>query len=246
MMLKKDTIKVLGLSKDEVRILGVLSNTTLRTSDIAVLAKIPRTTCERSLGKLAARGLARKRKYSAHRGGWRGIELEEVIEMLSSATAARGKEAYKVTHVVGFGEMREFEYELLHRLKNKKYSGIQGVKAWRAFHNTFSKEEAHRINELLVTSNILADVIISDKTDKELLSRAYFDRPSLVHTVPDRFLNTPFDIEITAKEVAIMNWETHRTLSIVDEDIAKLFLGIFEYMKESSEYFNVYREIEKG
>ena len=43
-----------------------------------------------------------------------------------------------------------------------------------------------------------------------------------------------------------MNWETKRALSIMDEEVAQLFSGIFKYIKESSEYYNVYREAEQS
>jgi DNA-binding transcriptional ArsR family regulator len=244
MKINKEIKRVLGLGKEELLLLEAIGDTTQRTSDVAKKVDIPRTTTERLLKKLSERGLVKKHKYSARRGGWRGVSVDEVIESMRGDDTTSKSEAYPVKHIVGLPAMRAFEYDLIERLKNKKYCGIQGPRAWRAFHTTFGEDEAHRINEMLVTENVLADIIISEKTDKELLKRAYFDRPSLVHSIPDKFLSTAFDIEITAKEVAIMNWESKRTLSIVDDEVAKLFLGIFAYMKECSEYFNVYKEVE--
>ena len=234
---------ILGLTKEEVSILEALSDITMRISDVHKVTGIPRTTVERILHNLHKRKLVHKHKYSARRGGYKGKTEEEIVSDLFLDEKTHPKEAYKVTHLVGFEAMRAFEYEFFGRYKNKTYYGIQGIRPWRAFHSSFGKEEAHTINSLLGKHNILADIIISKNTDKELLKRAYFDRPSLVHSIPDSFLSTAFDLEVTAKEVVIMNWEKKRALSIEDEEVAKFFLGIFEYIKESSEYYNVYKAI---
>lgn len=244
MKISKEMKKILGLKREESLVLEAFGEATERTGDVASKSGIPRTTAERILKRLGARGLVKRHKYSARRGGWRGVSADEIIELMRSTDSASTEEAYPVRHIVGLPAMRAFEYELLERLKNKKYCGIQGPRSWKAFHTTFGEDEAHRINKLLATNDILADIIISKETDKELLKRAYFDRPSLVHSIPDKFLSTAFDIEITSKEVAIMNWESKRTISITDDEVAKLFLGIFAYMKESSDYFNVYKEVE--
>lgn len=240
MTLSTELSRILGLSKKEVRIIECLSESPKLTSYIGATTKIPRATLDRLLIKLHRRGLVAKHKYSHRRGGWVSARFSQHFEDKRESSSA-----FPIKNFVGFEEMKQAEYDFMNQYKNIKCYGIQSTRAWNAWHEKLPKDIAAELNGLLVKKNILMDVIITKNVDKELLKVAYKDRPSLAKTIPEEFLPTAFDIEVTSKEVFIMNWEKERGLSIQDEEIALLFKKLIEYIKESSEYYNIHKVLEK-
>ncbi len=237
MKLNAELINTLDLSKKEAKILNLLTEKPILASVIGREVDLPRATLDRTLAKLYKRGLIGKHKYSSRRGGW------VASDFMNSFIAPRNIEAFQIKSFVGLSEMKMAEYEFMNTYKNSKCYGVQSTRAWKAWHTKLPKIVALELNDLLAKNKILMDVIITKEVDKELLKLAYKDRPSLARVIPNHFLPTAFDIEVTHKEVFIMNWEKLRGISIQDEDIAKLFRGLVEYIKESSEYFNIHNAV---
>jgi len=96
------------------------------------------------------------------------------------------------------------------------------------------------LNALLAKNDVIMDVIITKTINKKYLDLAYKDRPSMAHVIPSEFLPTPIDIEITNEDVYIMNWESLEGLRIQNKDFAKMLQQLTEYIKLSSEYYNIH------
>lgn len=235
MKLNTDLAVVLGLTKKEAQIINFLTENPVLASAIGREVNLPRATLDRTLMKLHKRKLICKHKYSARRGGWVSSEFMRLF------TRQESRVAFPIKSFVGLSDMRNVEYEFMNTYKNSKCYGIQSVRAWKAWHTKLSKEQAAELNQLLAKNKILMDIIITKEVGKELLKAAYTGRPSLASVVPNRFLSTAFDIEVTHKEVFIMNWERLRGISIQDEEVTQLFKGLIEYIKESSEYYNIHK-----
>jgi hypothetical protein len=239
MKLSKDVVTLLGLSKKEVAIIDYLDQTPRLASEIGRHVRVPRATLDRMLTKLHKRTLIGRHKYSHRRGGWVSAPFMDAF------TNTTTKEAFTVKSFVGLSAMRQAEYDFTKEYKNIKCYGIQSTRAWRAWHSKLTKEEAAEINRLIGEKNILMDIVITKNVDRELLKRAYVGRPSLARTVPESFLPTAFDIETTNKEVFIMNWERLKGISIHDEEMALMFKQLIEFIKQSSEYYNIHAMLEK-
>lgn len=240
MKLDRDITRILDLSKKEVTILESLTDSPMLASQIGAVTKIPRATLDRLLTKLHKRGLIGKHKYSHRRGGWVSTAFIDTLAQKEKST-----EAFPIKHFAGLGAMQEAEYDFMNRYQNTKCYGIQSTRAWKAWHTNLSKHVAVELNSLLGEKNILMDVIITKSVDKALLKVAYNGRPSLAKTLPEEFLPTAFDIEVTSKEVFIMNWEKLKGISIQDEEMALMFKKIIEFVKEGSEYYNIHNALEK-
>lgn len=241
MKIDKKTVKLLGLNKKEVAIIEYLKETSVLASEIRVATKIPRATLDRLLTLLYKRGLVGKHKHSHKRGGWVSVPFMDEFKKVDTAR----EEAFTVKSFVGLDAMREAEYNFMNRYQNTKCYGIQSTRAWKAWHTNLPKHVAADLNHLLVKKNILMDVIITKSVDKALLKVAYDGRPSLAKTLPEEFLPTAFDIEVTNKEVFIMNWEKLKGIAIEDEELARMFKKLIEYIKEGSEYYNIHKALEK-
>jgi hypothetical protein len=240
MKIDKNISQILDLSSKEIRIIELLKEVPMLASEISVRTKIPRATLDRLLLKLHKRNLIGKHKHSHRRGGWVSVPfLDKFVKEEST------EKAFIIKNFVGLEAMKGAEYEFMARYKNTKCHGIQSTRAWKAWHTKLSKETAAELNSLLVTKNILMDVIITKSVDTALLKAAYNGRPSLARTLPEEFLPTAFDIEVTNREVFIMNWEKLKGVSIQDEELALMFKKIIEFIKEGSEYYNIHKALEK-
>lgn len=239
MKLHKEHITLLGLTKKEARIVEFLSDTPVLASLIGNHVGLPRATLDRTLTKLYKRRLIGKHKYSARRGGWVAANFKELF----NNEIGVDNKAFKIKNYIGLEEMKQAEYNFMDSYKNIKCYGVQSTRAWKAFHTRLPNDVAAELNGLLVKNKILMDIVISKEVDKNLLKVAYVDRPSLAHVIPNEFLPTAFDIEVTNKEVFIMNWENLRGISIENEEMAQMFKGLIEYIKVSSEYYNIHKVI---
>ena len=237
MKLDLNLANILGLTKKEVQIIDFLTDIPVLASHIGTEVDVPRATLDRTLLKLYKRRLIGKHKYSSRRRGWVSSNF------LDTVFASSDTPILPVKSFFGVSEMLDAQYEFMNTYKNSKCYGIQSTRAWKAWHTKLSRATTSELNGLLAKNNILMDIVISKQVDKGFLKAAYTDRPSLAHVVPDRFLPTAFDIEVTHKEVFIMNWEKLHGLSIQDEGVAQLFKGLIECIKESSEYYNIHKAV---
>lgn len=240
MKINKNIIQILALSRKEVSVIENLEDSPVLTSQIQKATKIPRATLDRILIKLHKRNLIGRHKYSRRRGGWVSVPFQSEFREENHSL-----KAFAIKSFVGLEAMKEAEYDFMNRYKNIKCYGIQSTRAWNAWHTKLSKSTAAELNNFLVQKNILMDVIITKNIDKKILKAAYEGRPSLARVLPDIFLPTAFDIEVTSKEVYIMNWERLVGISIQDEEMALMFQKIIEFIKEGSEYYNIYKALEK-
>lgn len=239
MKIDKNIVKLLDLSKKETSVIEYLKETSILASEISTATRIPRATLDRILKNLHKRGLIGKHKHSQRRGGWVSISFADMFINNDSTTA------FTIKNFIGLNDMTLAEYEFMDTYQNTKCYGIQSTRAWKAWHTQLSQATATELNSLLVKKNILMDVVITKSVDTALLQAAYKDRPSLARTLPEEFLPTAFDIEVTNKEVFIMNWERLKGISIQDEELALMFKKIIEFIKEGSEYYNIHKALEK-
>lgn len=230
----KNFIKLLDLDSREQGILSLLSTKPLLASEIAMKRGIPRATLDRVLASLHKRGLVAKHKYSKKRFGWvmGVVQIENKRENVS--------DYFRVKKLTGIRQMLEETYAFMEKNKKSRCYGIQGDKSWNAWHTTLSPKDNIELNALLAKNDVIMDVIITKTINKKYLDLAYKDRPSMAHVIPSKFLPTPIDIEITNEDVYIMNWESLEGLHIQNKDLAKMLQSLTEYIKTSSEYYNIH------
>lgn len=230
----KEFIKLLALDKREQSILGLLGIKPILASQISEKENIPRATLDRILSSLHKRGLISKHKYSKKRFGWVIAETDLKKEKQDESNY------FKVKKLKGVEQMLEETYFFMEKNKKSRCYGIQGDKSWNAWHTTLSPKDNIELNALLAKNDVIMDVIITKTINKKYLDLAYKDRPSMAHVIPSEFLPTPIDIEITNEDVYIMNWESLEGLRIQNKDFAKMLQQLTEYIKLSSEYYNIH------
>ena len=169
MKLSKEGKKLLGLSKEEVRVLSVINDKPKRTSDIYHLLDqvTPRTTLIRLLYSLYKRGFLAKHKYSPRRGGWIITPLNQLKDILSGTFEEKSE--VKVFHDIhqviiyrGKNEMLKLADKVLLFRQKERIFWMQPDYKWEAWRIAGFKDRAHWLNTFFQEREIIVDLVVCD------------------------------------------------------------------------------------
>jgi hypothetical protein len=236
--------KLLNISKAEALILKTLTSSSQTATNIQIKTNIPRTTLDRLLLGLHERGFIGKRKHSAKQGGWVDKSFESIFEesgLYFYKNNFDKNELLNTSEHVGKNTMLKIAEDFLVKNKNKKIYGLQSKKVWESWYKTLGKTEVDRFDKIISKNKVVMDIVFTNDADFKLIAGHYTDRPSLSHVIDKKFLDNDFDIEVSENEILMMNWSALKCIHIKNRNLAKAFIGIFEFIKEKAEYKNIHQ-----
>lgn len=247
-----DAIKLLGLSKNEVTVLGLLGEHNNPVS-ISRNCNIPRPTIYVTLEKLEERGLIKKRKHSNkqywEKAGEQDIEDKVLVahRYLSNTENSLKKKISlnKRTHIVihrGEKEILDVFSKLIKKHAGERMFSISGNTTGKAWSVLFDPENINKINRQIKAYKMITEFATSKRWFKEQIdlfglgwAKNFEGRSAVFHEIDDKYLNYGSQLFIFNDQVYLVSMEDGVFIEIKNPEIAKLMLSITRFVQDSSE-----------
>lgn len=249
-MFDKDAVKLLALSKNETKILNLLSGILHSTvTYIALETKISRTTVHFLLNKMAKRELVEKVAVNGHYE-WKifsktdfSQKLRRLLSGFESKTDILGGiegQGIGVEVYRGKEKIKEIYKNILKVGSNERVYVIQGNKSAKRVLEKIEKEYFFDFHKAFKKKDIIMEGVIGESTlgifkrltTKELESHA--DRSVITHIVPDQFVDFDIDIIMYSNYVFIINLEEENTIFIKNISIVQALKSLLAFMQANS------------
>jgi DNA-binding MarR family transcriptional regulator len=254
----QDSIKMLGLTATEIRILDVLTEEK-NIRDITSESGVSRTGVNYAVGKLVAKGLAspirikRRTNYIALSGDKLAQKFERAIgDIHLSAKEKRGvrirtsKENEFIIHV-GTDEVIPAYLRIVKENKNQRIKAIQHHRSWNAMLEKISQAQLIEFNTTVIRNKLIIDGILNESAYKqyqEEIKADYMKNAAAVEslegrmadytTFPDQFFDHDAEIWLFKDTALIINWREEVAIEITNKEIMLFLRDMFEFVKVSN------------
>lgn len=247
-----ETLKLLGLSKKEEKVLLALqagSNTPVKLSKVT---DVSRTAIYAILQNLKKRGIVtshiqngkksfvladereiEKTVYAAKRTLLKNPEGREEIHGLSDSSVIvhRGKEA-----------VRKLMNALLSDHKNERFYGFQGDVAAINWNNVFNVEETNRFNRNIKKNSIIVEAVLPDgwfeRQTRELgveWAKDFEGRATRVNVIDQEYFAHGGQVFIFKQSIYLMALGEELVIEIRNSEIQKMLLAFFKFIQDNSQ-----------
>ncbi len=225
-----DFTKLFGFSHNELLVWKALQKFPYNhsPSDLAKQLKLPRTTLNFLLAKLAKRGLAQSIVFGK-RKRWKALKEDYLKSTVSDADS--------VIVVEGIESIKALVAKFLDAYKGERIYSIQGTSA--------VKESLGKINQgffdfyhgQIKDMKIIVEGVISQQTFNlfgsmgEDLLRSHLDRATVAYVVPDIFLDFEIDIVCKHKELFVLDYKNERGYKLQFLELIQAFQSFMSMYK---------------
>ncbi|MBI2409871.1 hypothetical protein HYV30_02405 [Candidatus Kaiserbacteria bacterium] len=257
-----ETLKLLGLSKKEEKILTALQSGVDTPLLLARATRVSRTAAYAILYNLKKRGLAESHITSGKKM-WRLAPERDIEGVLYAAkrTLLKIPEGTEEVHGLsdatviihrGQDSIRKVLGELLFAHKNERFYSLVGDSAAVNWNKTFSLQETNRFNRALKKNNIIAESIFQDgeleRMARELgvsWARDFEGRTTRVGVVEGEYFNHASQVFIFKQSIYLMALGEELVIEIRNSEIQKMLLSFLKFMQDHSRVIDA-NEILRG
>jgi len=260
-MFNKEAVKLLALSKEEIKIIdfiGAIPHSTV--TNIALETKIPRTTVHFLLKKMAKRELAERIAVNGHYE-WKifsqavlSQKLRRLLSDFESKTDILGGiegRGLGVEACNGKERIKEAYKNILKVGSNERVYVIQGNKSAKKALEKIEKEYFFDFHKAFKKKGVIMEGVIGESTldtfkrltTKELESHS--ERLVITHIVPDQFVDFDIDIIMYGNYVFIVNLEEENVIFIKNNSIVQTFKSLFSFIRDNSQKIDLNAYIKK-
>jgi DNA-binding MarR family transcriptional regulator len=247
-----ETLKLLGLSKKEQKVLTALQAGSDTPVKLSKATDVSRTAVYAILMNLKKRGLANTHisngkkhwsitaereieevLYEAKRALLKIPEGREEIHGLSDASVIihRGKEA-----------VRKLINALLSDHKNERFYGFQGDVAAINWNEVFSLEETNRFNRNIKKNSIIVEAVLPDgwfeRQTRELgveWARDFEGRTTRVNVIDAEYFAHGGQVFIFKQSIYLMALGEELVIEIRNSEVQKMLLAFFKFIQDNSQ-----------
>lgn len=264
--IQTQSMRILGLSHNEVRILNVLRSGFDTPSSIAQHTSISRPAIYEILARLEMRGLIVCIKDNTKKR-WVQVADEEIekefyatkkqlLSISDGVEEIRGLSDATVTIHRGKQAVRKVLDMIVTKHKGQRLYGIQGDKVAPGWEKIYSAEGMNEWNRAVKTNMIITEMIFphgwtqrqSDIYGKKW-AKDFEGRAAMMHEIDEKYFEHGGQIFIFKKSLYLMAMNEEKIIEIHNSDIQKLILSMFRYIQDHSKKIDVnanLREIIKG
>jgi hypothetical protein len=193
------------------------------------------------------------------RGGWVVVSESETRRTLGLLLAEEHKRPVKVSkknnEIIiyrGKEQMMILANRVLDFHRDERVQWMQPNKLWEVWLKRGLKKRVVWLTQYLQEKGIITEGIFADNFieydykhgGRELL-QGYLDRPTIIHTIPESFLQFYSDVMVFRDVVSIMNWKDEVAIEIKNQDLVDLFKSLFEYIKVTGKKVDLQEETKK-
>lgn len=267
------TLKILGLSKTEKKVLATIT-TPLIVRDISGKSGVSRTGVNYCLKKLILGGYVkvqlhnRKKKYVAIDSSELATTLEECSQNLRNSlnlkkgikVKAADKGEFNI--YLGIEEIIPAYEKIALENRDTRVRAIQHHKSWKELVKKMPSQRLVKFNKAIIDNHIIIDGVLNEGAysdyKREILSDPKLNK-SLVESLgermadytifPDKYFDYDAEIWIFKNTTLIINWKHEIATEIHNSDITKFIIDMFDLMKNEGRKINhnqLIRELSKN
>jgi hypothetical protein len=226
--------RILGLTKQENKIMWAISDMAKQISDIARITKLPRTSLLYILRGLERRNLVkslRDRKYTY----WKSNTIN-AFRMLKNT-------ASEVVIHNGIPAIMTIFDRLINQPKNSRIKGLQPDKSLGYALKKFDSHTLGVLNSAIKDKKFIMEGIVHEKSVTNIISEhgqkkaqkifdSFVGRLEDYVKIPDDFADVESEIYIFGGSAYIFNWNKEIALEINNKDMVALLEAMFSCVKE--------------
>lgn len=247
-----ETLKLLGLSEKEEKVLLALQNGLDTPLLLARVTKVSRTAVYAILQNLKKRGLAHTHIVNGKKH-WSLTPEREIEETLYAAKRTllkipAGREELHglsdATVIVHRGQesIHKVLGDLLSAHKNERFYALVGDIAGVYWNKMFSLQETNRFNRTLKTNSIIAETIVQDgileRQTRELgvsWAKDFEGRITRVNSIDAEYFTHGGQIFIFKQSIYLMALGEELVIEIRNSEIQKMILSFFRFIQDNSQ-----------
>jgi len=246
-----ETLKLLGLSKKEQKVLIALQEGNDTPVKLAKATDVSRTAVYAILQNLKKRGLAHTHITNGKKH-WALAPEREIEEVLYAAKRTllnipEGREEVHglsdATVVIHRGQesIRKVLGELLFAHKNERFYALVGDSAAAYWNKIFPLQETNRFNRALKKNNIIAETVVQDgvleRQARELgvsWAKDFEGRTSRVNVIDAEYFAHASQVFIFKQSIYLMALGEELVIEIRNSEIQKMLLAFFTFIEDNS------------
>lgn len=246
-----ETLKLLGLSKKEQKVLIALQTGSDTPVKLSKVTNVSRTAIYAILQNLKKRGLAHSHITDGKRH-WNLTPEREIEEVLYEAKRAllkipEGREEVHglsdSTVIIHRGQesIRKILGELLSAHHNERFYGLVGDAAAANWNRIFSLQETNRFNRALKQNNIIAETIVQEgvleRQTRELgvsWAKDFEGRTTRVNEIDAEYFAHGGQVFIFKQSIYLMALGEELVIEIRNSEIQKMLLTFIKFIQDNS------------
>lgn len=261
---QRSDLQILGLTDVEYQVFtAVCFERSLTVTELALKAKVPRTSALPALNRLCERGLVRKVSLGK-KTLWKKTNPEKLRRSISELAAQLAIESQlallEQDVLVKISTQSEFmiikgaknilkfqEKGILENTGQRSYL-IQGSKTGKVVERLNLSAEFTRLNALIKERGIITELLISEKTFRgyeiymekdDTWKHLMRERLFVLYVVgTDLLADNAIDIIIYKNRVSVINWEEETLIVIKNQETVAVFHSWFELLATQAEKIN--------
>lgn len=226
--------RILGLTRQENKIMWAISDMAKQISTIARLTGIPRTSLLYILRNLEKRNLVRSLRNGKYTN-WKSNTIN-AFRMLKNATS-------EITVHNGVPSIMNILERLANQPRNSRVKGIQPDNSIKYVLRKVPTEFLHMINTTMKRNQVIFEGVVHEKSVGTVLSElgktgakkiyeSFIGRLEDYVKIPDDFANVESEIYFFDEAAYIVNWNKEIALEINNKDMVSLLEAMFSCVKE--------------
>ncbi len=256
--LSSENIKLLGLSRAEIKVLDALragKNTPLL---IAEYSKVSRPAVYEILERLHKRGIVKSnirngKKYWSQ-AKERDLERElyetkkELLGIEEGVEEVRGLSDSTVIVHRGAPAIRKLLEGLFKEYKDQRLYGIQGDTVVIGWNKVFGVEKTNEINRLIKKNGIIVEAILPRgwfERQTKLLGKKWAEdfegRASMTHEIDEEYFQHAGQIWAFRNSLYLIAMNEEIIIEVRNSEIQKLILSMFRFIQDNSRKIDVNR-----
>ena len=257
-------LRLLNLDSKEKDLLNLLSEEYLSIKEVDEQYDVPRTTIKFTVDNLVERGFVVKKSFGK-RFKYKSIRDHEIRKKVLDASNYLKYEDEDVSEVetdnfevLRGTEMILKEYEsIMREHPNQRLHAIQPIISSNIMHDAIGRENVKRMNKAIKENNLVLDALLEKNFYREFgkkhisgpgkkeYAETFTDRAADYTSLPVEKYTWETEIWIIGSTMLSIDWGGKRAVKVVDENLIKNMIGMYNLIKEFGKKINHSEEVGK-
>lgn len=262
-MLTNETVKMLGLSSHEEKLLLCLTVRGFNTADLERMTGIPRGSMYLAFKKLKLRGIARvikreKRNYWALNDRFDSFKAVSSLESIfknrkwsSQKTLQINSDSGIVLHQ-GRGAVVDLIASITKRLKGDRCGSFQSDMTKDGWIRTVGEKKIIELNNLVKKNKIIEERILPERYFGEIRRslgqewlESYLGQTTVTVQLPNEYFGSSAEMWVYEDKVLLIHMDGELIVEVRHKAIADMLRSIFRFMQDKGRKVMVTDELQK-
>lgn len=238
----KNLYQLLGLTKNEQKVVETVAHEEKIVATIAREAKLPRTTVDDIAERLALRGLLQKTKKSK-RFYYKKASATSLIQTLFPQNLPQGIHALPLLEGAGIilhsgtNELMQVYENLFTNSSTNRIYGIQPTASALAILEKIPHSKINYLNSLISKNKLVMESVLEADYFEKIKGvyekkfahwqKIFINRASITHIIEEKTISFQSELVLHGKVALLVDWQNSIAIEIFHPEITKTLLDLF-------------------